>query len=144
MRARHFVYLALVVVAAVVVLAGCSLLGAVSISDRVGDFQASLNNTDRSSGYNNFHPTACSDYDALKSTTYSLWQTTFPTSGITYSLTITDQSNSSAVMVTATGSPSFGTVYLQMSFQTTGTNDNRIVTLATSGSPGGPYTTIIQ
>jgi hypothetical protein len=144
MKARHWLSLGIAVVAAVLALNGCQLLGFVSISDRIADLQSSLNNADRSSGFDNFHPTACSDYNALKSTTYSLWATTFPTSGITYALSITDQSNASAVMVTATGGGSFGTLYLQLSFQTTGLGDNRIVTMATSATPGGTFTTIIQ
>lgn len=132
MKARHWLYLGGVVVTLVFALTGCQLLGFVSISDRIGDFQSSLNNTDRSSAYQNFHPTASSDYDALKSTTYTIWTTTFPTSGITYSLSITDQSNSSAVMVTATGAGSFGTLYLRLNMQTTGLGDNRIVSMDTS------------
>jgi hypothetical protein len=144
MKVRHWLYLGTVVVAVALALSGCQLLGFISVSDRISDFQDSLNNSDRSSGYQNFHPTACSDYDSLKSTTFTLWQTTFPTSGSPYSLSITDQSNSSSVMVTATGGGSFTTLYLQMSFQTTGLGDNRIVTLATATSISGTYTTIVQ
>jgi hypothetical protein len=144
MRTRHVVYMALVVVAAAAALAGCSLLGFVSISDRVGDFQASLNSTDRSSAYQNFHPTACSDYNSLKSSSFVI-DPTFPTANISYSLSIVDQSNSSAVVVSITGSNAYaGPSYLRMNMQTTGLGDNRIVSMDTATSSSGPWTNIIQ
>jgi len=143
MKARHILYLVVVAGAIALALNSCQLLGIVSISDRISDFQSSLNNSDRSQGYQNFLTTA-SDYDAVKSTTFGLWATTFPTGNSPYSLSITDQSNSSAVAVTVTGSNSFPTLYLQIGFQSTGIGNNLISTVATSSAPGGPFTTIFQ
>ena len=138
MRVRHAVYLAVIVIAAAGALAGCELLGFVSIDQRIGHFQDALNTTDRSTAYENFHPDKCSDYNALKNPSFVI-NSAFPTSSITYSLSVTSESDSSAVLVTVTGSAGF-LLYLRLNMQTTGIGDNRIVSMDTS--PNGSSWTV--
>jgi len=140
MKARHVIPLIVIAVMATLALAGCELFGFVSIDQRVSNFQAALNTTDRTTAYENFHPTLCNDYNAIKNGTYT-WSTVFDTSYIPYTLTVTDESNSSAVLVTATGSNGYPTLYLRLNMQTTGIGDYRIVSMDTSAtSSSGPWT----
>lgn len=142
MKVRHILYLVILVLAAAVALAGCELLGFVSVDQRIGHFQDALNNTDRSGAYMNFHPDKTSDYNNLKNPSFVI-DPTFPTGNIPYSLSVTSESDPSNVMVTVTGS-GFATLYLNLNMQTTGLGDNRIVSMQTSSSGTGPWTTVIQ
>ena len=72
MRVRHFLFLLGIAVVLAAGVAGCSLFGFVSISDRITQFQNDLNNSDRSNIYQDFHPTSTSDYNALKSSSATL------------------------------------------------------------------------
>jgi hypothetical protein len=113
------------------------LLGIVSIDQRITDFQSDLNMTTRTSAYLNFHPTLTADYAALKDGTTITSIFPLPDgSGTAYSLTVTSETDSAAVLVTVSGGPtSFGsTHYLQLNMSTTGIADYRIVTLEISTS----------
>ena len=146
MRTRHvlcFLGLAASLAGAIV---GCSLLGSVSIDERIASFQADLNKTDRTSAYLNFHPDLTTDFDTLKSGATIM--TIFPLpdgTGTSYTLSITDKSSpSTGVFVTVTGGPTpafFPPLYLKLVMQTTGTSDYRIVSLEwrnTAVFPGPP------
>jgi hypothetical protein len=134
MKARHV--FAILVGAALVLwsLASCDLLNpAVSISDRIGDFQADLNTSTRSGIGSNFHPTSCTEYAALQDPNLSGINTTFPAG--TYSLSIVDQSNpSGGVIVQVTGPNVLLTspYFLKLTMETFKGNDWRIVTLSES------------
>ena len=136
MRVRHIVRLVAMVLLLAGVLVGCDLLGIISIDQRITDFQGDLNKTDRTSAYLNFHPTLTADYDALKNglTITSI----FPLpdgSGTPYALTVSSETDSAAVLVSVSGGPTtFAPLYLQLSMNTTGTADYRIVTLEYSTS----------
>jgi len=130
MRTRHIVLLAAVIAGMATLLTGCELLGFVSIDQRIGHFQDALNNTDRSSAYQNFHPDKCSDYNNLKNPIFVI-NPTWPTGNVPYSLSVTSESDSSAVLVTVTGN-GYATLYLRLNMQTTGLGDNRIVSMDTS------------
>jgi hypothetical protein len=134
MKTRHV--LAVVVGAALILwtLASCDMLG-VSIAQRVSDFQADLNTTSRTNVYQNFLPGATAD--ALKDPVTSGFNTTYPLGS--YSLSLVDSSNSSAVIVKVSGphatwsSPYF----LSLNMATYNGNDWRIVNLSDSQTNGG-------
>jgi len=146
MRARHGIFLLAIVAALAGILVGCDLLGFVSPSARVSEFESALNSATRAAAYQNFHPDKTSDYSALKDPVPTL-DPIFPrlgTGDAAYSLTVTDDASpSSGVFVTVTGGPAgFGAPkYLKLVMETVGTGDNRIVSLemsTTKGSFPGP------
>jgi hypothetical protein len=150
MKLRHVLLAAAVAVIAIGFLVTCDLFTTpVSIDQRIADFQSDLNNTVRTSAYQNFHPTMTGDYDALKSGTTIT--TLFPApdgSGTAYSLTVTDESSpSTAVLVTVSGGPtSYGvTHHLKLVMATYNSVDWRIVSLSMdNGSSVYPGTPQIQ
>ncbi len=141
MRVRHIVLGLLAAAALSGALVGCDLLGMVSIDQRITDFQTSLNG-DRTTLYENFHPTLTSDYNALKdpTTTIDPLIPVLGTGDTPYSLSITDQgSPSTGVMVTISGGGSgWGPKYLKLVMETTGTSDYRIVSLEIEGTNSFP------
>ncbi len=143
MRARHIIYLVVIVAAAAIALAGCELFGFVSIDQRIGHFQDALNNTDRSTAYENFHPDKCNDYNSLKNPAF-FFDSAFPTANISYSLSVYSESDPSAVIVSVSGNGYSGAPYLKLNMQTTGLGDNRIVSMDTSTSSGGPWTNVVN
>jgi hypothetical protein len=140
MRVRHIILVVAVVLAVVGGLVGCDLLGIVSVSQRVSDFQNDLNLANRSMIYQDFHPTLTSDYDSLKSASLTLDSIIPPLNpgDADYTLTITDQKDpATGVFVTIDGGASgFSPQYLKLTMATTGTSDYRIVTLAISTTQG--------
>ncbi|HEY9593212.1 MAG TPA: hypothetical protein VHE79_01950 [Spirochaetia bacterium] len=106
MRVRQILVLLGIAAVLAAGLASCTIFGIYSISDRVAQFQTDLNSSNRSNAYLNFSPTM-SDYNSLKdpSTTFDV---TFPpvNGGTSYAFTVTDQSNSSGVIVEVTAGPS--------------------------------------
>ena len=137
MKARH-IFAGLVVAALVAwTMVSCDL-GAVSIKDRISSFQDDLNTSSRSNVYKNFHPDHAV-YFALKDPNGTLFNTVYPP-GSTYSLSIVDDSNSSAVIVLVNpGDHSIWAVpyYMSLDMDTTSKNDWRIVTLSDSQTNGG-------
>jgi hypothetical protein len=138
MRVRHYFLGFAIVLTLAFALAGCQLLGFWSISDRITQFQTDLNTSGRLGLYLDFHPDQCSDFNALKDPT-TTFNSLIPL-GTGYSLTITDQSDSSAVLVTISGGGFGSPHYLKLSMATTGIGDNRIVKLwlstSTTFNPG--------
>jgi len=134
MKARLILLLA-GAAAILVALASCSLLGIVSIDDRLANFQTDLNSATRSTIYQDFHPTKTSDYNALKSPILTI-DVVIPAVGSNpaYSLQVTDKSDpASGVKATITGGPAgFGPQYLNLVMDVTGTSDYRIVSLELS------------
>lgn len=138
MKARHV--FAILVGAGMILwsVVSCNL-NSVSISDRIGDFQADLNTSSRTNVYQDFHPTSTIEYNALKDPNLSGFNTLFPVGS--YSLSIFDQSNpSSGVIVIVTG-PTNGSghtsgYYLSLTMATYNGNDWRIVTLSDSQTNG--------
>ena len=155
MKARHVV--AFLIGAGVVAwaLVSCNMSGAVSIDQRISDFQADLNTSDRSNVYQDFHPTQTAEYNALKNPLPtgqggSGFDTLFPVPTPTYSLSVINESNPSAgVVVQVTSGPPDGdtwtppNLYLLLAMATYNSNDWRIVTLGDSNVQG-TYTTRIQ
>jgi hypothetical protein len=139
MKARHIAYMLIIAAIAVAALAGCEFLGFVSIDQRISDFQTALNTSDRSTAYESFHPDKCGDYSAIKSGTF-VWSSIFDTTYSPYTLTVTDESDSSAVLVTATGSNGYATLYLRLNMQTTGVGDYRIVSMDTRPNTSSSWT----
>jgi hypothetical protein len=147
MKPRHL--FAILAGAALIVwtLASCDILpntGPVSIAQRISDFQADLNTTDRTNVYNDFHPDMTTQFNALKNPGLVGFNTLFPLPGPSYSLSIVDSSNPSAVIVQVTAGSTDGSgytvpFYLQLAMATVNTNDWRIVTLADSQT-NGSYT----
>jgi outer membrane lipoprotein-sorting protein len=140
MRVRHIVFSLAAVVTLAGVLAGCELLGIVSIDDRIVAFQNELNASTRSTIYENFHPTLTSDFTSLKNATLTL-DTIIPplgTGDAQYSLVVTDKADpSTGVFVTIDGgSLGWGPQYLKLVMETTGTADYRIVSLEIDPTPG--------
>jgi hypothetical protein len=140
MKTRHILHFSGLGLLLAGVLAGCSLLGSVSIDERIADFQADLNKTDRSSAYQNFHPDLTGDFNSLKSG--APITAIFPVpdgTGTPYALAVTDETNpSTGVFVTVTGGPTVfgGPKYLKLVMKTTGSSDNRIVSLEWSNTIG--------
>src|SRR5271157_5227234 len=133
MKTRHF--LAILIVAGLILwnLASCNMTTPVSISQRISDFQADLNTSDRSNIYQDFHPTMTVQYNALKNPGLTI-NTPFPPPPPSYSLSIVDQSNPSAVIVAVnpggSGSGLVNPYYLSLAMATYNNTDWRIVTLS--------------
>jgi hypothetical protein len=101
MKVKHLIPAAFLVLAVVAGLTGCDLFG-ISIAERISDFQADLNKSDRSSVYLNLHSTLTQDYNAAKAATF--WNTNFPyIAGTSYSITNVVSSNPANVTATITG-----------------------------------------
>jgi hypothetical protein len=103
MKPKHII--AVIILGAILVLCffGCFLIG-VSIDDRLSQFIGDLNKTDRTSIYKNFHPTATTDYAAIRDQGYI--NTWFPTTGLPgtqYTITGIDSSKSSRVTAAISG-----------------------------------------
>ena len=147
MKIRHIVPLILVAGALASTIVGCSL-NAVSISQRISQFQSDLNSQDRTSAYLNFHPTLTLSYTALASGTTITTYFPLVNGGTQYSLAITDQNSpSSGVRVTVNPGPvAFGPTpqYLNLVMATTNNDDWRIVSLALSNTYGSYPTIQIQ
>ena len=126
-------------------LMSCDLLNSVSIDQRISNFQADLNNSDRSNIYQDFHPTETSLYDTLKSDQSTI-DTPYPVpSGTNYAIVIDDESNTAAVVAHMTSYPGTVTlIYLQLQMDTYNGKDWRIVKLSTrSAPPPGTYSQLI-
>jgi hypothetical protein len=137
MKPRHLIRIVVAGTLLAVLLAGCSLLGFVSIDERMAQFQDDLNSVDRLTLYNNFHPDLTADYAALKVPSLTI-DTLIPLRATTdplYALAVTDQASpSTGVLVTITGGPaSYGAPkYLKLVMETSGIGDYRIVSLQQS------------
>jgi hypothetical protein len=148
MKARHIVFFLVVAGLVAWTLISCDV-GAVSIADRISSFQDDLNTSSRSNLYKDFHPTETTEYPALANpSAIAGFNTLFPVPGTAYSLSVVDSSNSNAVIVQVAAGPTGGLYtppgfYLRLKMDTTGTKDNRIVTLDASLSQGGGYTNYI-
>jgi hypothetical protein len=143
MKVRQILFLVIATLGLGAVLVSCELLGFVSIDQRIGHFQDALNNTDRSGAYMNFHPDKTGDYNSLKSSTLTI-DSIFPPVNIPFSLSITSETDPSNVLVTVTGGGVFAPLYLNLNMQTTGLGDHRIVSMQTSATGTGGWSTVIQ
>jgi hypothetical protein len=127
-------------------LASCNL-GAVSIDQRISNFQSDLNTSDRSNVYQDFDPSLTTQYNALKDPVTSGFNTAYPVPGPTYSLSIVDESNPSAGVVVKVNSGKSGSwsipYYMLLTMATYNNNDWRIVTLGDSQNGSG-WTTRFQ
>jgi hypothetical protein len=135
MRVRHIVLSLFLVLALSGVLVGCELLGFVSIDLRVTDFESALNAANRSTLYENFHPTLTNDFQALKNTALTIDVPMPPLVGAdaSYVLTIDNKADpATGVLVTVTGGPAGFSApkHLKLVMDTTGIADYRIVSLA--------------
>jgi len=79
-------------------LASCNLLTGVSIKDRVANLQDDMNTSTRSNVYKNFHPTESISFAALR-TDPSTFNQAYPPANGPFSLSVVDDSDSSAVIV---------------------------------------------
>ena len=148
MKARYIAAIVIGSGLSVWALVSCNL-NAVSIGQRISDFQSDLNTSDRSNVYNDFHPTETQDYNALKDPVTSSFNTNFPPPTTTnYTLSVVSDSNTSAVIVAVNSGPTgvFGAppYYLSLRMDTYNNNDWRIVTLSASTNQNGPYTQVYQ
>ena len=148
MRVRHIVLFLGVAVALAGVLAGCDMLGFVSVEQRVTDFQTSLNAADRSTLYLNFNPDKTGDFNALKdpTTTIDVPMPPLGTGDTAYTLTITDKTDPMAgVIVNVTGGPAtfFAPKHLKLVMETTGIGDYRIDSFAMDNNDSN-YTVYYQ
>ncbi|HUI69334.1 MAG TPA: hypothetical protein VL354_02365, partial [Spirochaetia bacterium] len=139
-KARHIATILIGAGVTTWVLMSCNLSG-VSIDQRISDFQSDLNTSDRANVYQDFHPTETSQYNALKDPNTSQFNTNFPPGS--YTLSVVNESNTTAVIVRVTG-PTSGLgypspYYLSLSMDTYNGNDYRIVTLSVGGATSGPY-----
>jgi hypothetical protein len=145
MKLRHI--LSILVGAGLVLwsLASCDLFGT-TIDKRVSDFQGDLNTASRSNVYNNFHPTQTSQYNALKDPVTVGFNTTYPPPGPSYSLSIVDKSNTSAVIVLVSAGLHASWVapyFLSLNMAQYNGNDWRIVSISDSQT-NGSYTVRYQ
>ncbi len=127
-------------------LASCDLLGGTTIDQRVSNFQSDLNTSTRTNVYNDFHPTQTTQYNALKDPATVGFNTTYPPPGPSYSLSIVDKSNTSAVIVlVSAGSHATWAVpyYLSLNMAQYNSNDWRIVSISDSQT-NGSYTVRYQ
>jgi hypothetical protein len=137
MKPRHLIRIAVAGPLLAGLLAGCSLLGFVSITERVAQFQVDLNSSTRVALYENFHPDLCYDYSALKDPVATI-DTPMPRvgTGTQYVLSITDDTApSNGVIVTVTAGPAaYGTTpkYLKLVMEISGLGDYRIASFEQS------------
>jgi hypothetical protein len=123
-------------------LISCSL-NAVSIDQRISDFQSDLNTTDRSNVYQDFHPTMTASYDPLKDPITSGFNTAYLPPGPSFSLSVVDESNPSSGVIVKVNSGLSGTwgtpFYMLLTMATYNGNDWRIVTLSDSQNGSAPW-----
>lgn len=99
---KQKIFLSIILIITLYFFTGCPLLVyMVTIEQRIDSFIGSLNNTDRTNAYLNFHPTATSNYDEIKSTDF--WDTNFPWgSSLGYSISGLSDTDSSDTTKTKT------------------------------------------